>query len=161
MSRWSCVASVMIVCGAWSVAGVRGDESKRVRVLPEGIEWGPGSPKLPAGAQIAVLQGDPSVPGEMYVFRAKLPDGFAVAPHIHPEDENVTVIQGTFMIGFGETRDPEALRACPAGSYVVLPKKDPHFNLIKGETILQFHGIGPYDIIYVDPKDDPSRKAGK
>jgi hypothetical protein len=30
-----------------------------------------------------------------------------------------------------------------------------HYNRMKGETILQFHGIGPYDIHYVDPADDP------
>jgi hypothetical protein len=81
-----------------------------------------------------------SKPGELYVFRASLPDGYAVAPHTHPMDEHVTVIQGTMMLG------------------LTLPSNVPHFNRMKGETILQFHGIGPYDIIYVDAEDDPSRQ---
>ena len=128
-----------------------------VMVLPDDITWGPASPKLPPGAQVAVLVGDPSIPGELYVFRAKLPDGYSVPPHWHPMDENVTVIEGMFTLGFGERVDEAAMRELPAGSYVTLPKEEPHYNRMRGETILQFHGIGPYDIVYVDPDDDPSR----
>lgn len=75
-------------------------------------------------------------------------------------DENVTVISGTFMLGFGERLDRSATRALPAGSYAMLPKKAPHYNVMKGETILQFHGIGPYDSQYMNPADDPTRKSG-
>jgi quercetin dioxygenase-like cupin family protein len=128
-----------------------------VMVLADDITWGPASPKLPPGAQVAVLVGDPSIPGELYVFRAKLPDGYSVPPHWHPMDENVTVIEGMFTLGFGERVDEAAMRELPAGSYVTLPKEEPHYNRMRGETILQFHGIGPYDIIYVNPDDDPSR----
>ena len=128
-----------------------------VMVLADDITWGPASPKLPPGAQVAVLVGDPSIPGELYVFRAKLPDGYSVPPHWHPMDENVTVIEGMFTLGFGERVDEAAMRELPAGSYVTLPKEEPHYNRMRGETILQFHGIGPYDIVYVDPDDDPSR----
>jgi quercetin dioxygenase-like cupin family protein len=91
------------------------------------------------------------------VFRAKLPDGYSVPPHWHPVDENVTVISGVFMLGFGERFDTAETRELRAGSYVMLPKRVPHYNVMKGETILQFHGIGPYDIQYVNPADDPSK----
>ncbi len=127
-------------------------------VLPQEIQWGPASPKLPPGAQMAVLLGDPAAPGELYVFRAKLPDGYMVPPHTHPMDEHVTVIQGTMTVGFGTERDPSQMQELPTGSYVRLPAGEPHYNRMKGETILQFHGIGPYDITYVDPSDDPSRR---
>jgi hypothetical protein len=30
-----------------------------------------------------------------------------------------------------------------------------HFVWIKGETIVQFHGMGPWKIEYVNPADDP------
>lgn len=126
-------------------------------VLPDGVAWGPASPKLPPGAQMAVIFGDPSKPGELYVFRAKLPDGYSVPPHTHPMDEHVTVLQGTMIVGFGEKRDEPSMQELPTGAYVTLPAGVPHFNRMKGETILQFHGIGPYDIDYVDPADDPSR----
>ena len=151
---------LMLVLGGLSAVVSSGDHP-HVLVTPDDVKWGPASPKLPPGAQFAVLLGDPSIPGELYVFRAKLPDGYSVPPHWHPMDENVTVIQGgMFRLGFGERLDTSAMRELPAGSYVTLPKEVPHYNLIEGETILQFHGIGPYDIVYVNPEDDPSRIGG-
>jgi hypothetical protein len=134
-------------------------QQPHVVALPGELKWGPASPKLPPGAQFARIAGDPSKPGVPYVFRAKLPDGFSVPPHWHPMDENVTVISGTFMLGFGKVLDTTATRVLAAGSYSLLPKGMPHFNVVKGETILQFHGIGPYDIRYVNPADDPTRKS--
>jgi quercetin dioxygenase-like cupin family protein len=129
-----------------------------VIALPEGGNWGPASPKLPPGAQFARLVGDPSKPGEPYVFRAKLPDGYSVPPHWHPMDEHVTVIKGVFRIGFGTRIDEGSMRELPAGAYIMLAKETPHYNVMKGETILQFHGIGPYDISYVNAADDRGSK---
>jgi quercetin dioxygenase-like cupin family protein len=130
-------------------------------VAPAEVTWGPASPKLPAGAQFARLLGDPSKPGELYVFRAKLPDGYSVPPHWHPADEHITVIAGTMTLGFGERRDDNTMVELPTGSYAMLPKEAPHYNRMKGETILQFHGVGPYDIVYVNPNDDPSRSSSR
>lgn len=128
-------------------------------VSPDELRWVPAPPKLPPGAQFAVLEGDRSKPGVPYAFRAKLPDGYSVQPHWHTMDENITVIKGVFGFGLGEKFDRAAIRDLPAGSYVMMPKGERHYNLIKGETILQFHGIGPYDINYVNPADDPSGKT--
>jgi quercetin dioxygenase-like cupin family protein len=134
------------------------DEMHReAMVRPDDIKWGPAPAKLPPGAQFAVLDGEPSKPRSLYTFRAKLPDGYSVPPHTHPVDEHITVIQGTILLGMGEKFDRAKLREPPAGSYARLPKGEPHFNLYKGETIVQFHGIGPYDINYVNLADDPSK----
>ena len=140
--------------------GSRGvaQEPAHVIVRPDELTWGPASPKLPVGAQFARVSGDPSKSGEPYVFRAKLPDGYSVPPHWHPMDEHVTVIQGVLGIGFGNAFDAAAIRELAAGSYAMLPKNVPHYNRMKGETILQFHGIGPYDITYVNAADDPSKR---
>ena len=138
--------------------GLAQDQSHIMATLGD-VKWGPASPKLPPGAQIAILVGDLSKPGLPYVFRAKLPDGYSVPPHWHPMDENVTVLQGVFALGFGERVDRASMRDLSAGGYAMLPRAVPHYNVMKGETILQFHGIGPYDITYVDPADDPSRKS--
>ena len=149
------LALAMLASGPFCLA----QEPPHVLVSAADLKWGPASPKLPPGAQFALLAGDPSKPGVPYVFRAKLPDGYSVPPHWHPMDENVTVVSGTFVLGFGERFDKMATRALPAGSYALLPRKVPHYNVMRGETILQFHGIGPYDIQYVNPADDPTGRS--
>src|SRR4051794_35890986 len=118
------------------------------------IKWKDGPPSLPKGAQMTVLEGDPGKEGP-FVFRVKLPDGYRVPPHTHPKMERVTVISGTFHIGIGDKVDEKAGKVMPAGSYGHWPPGMKHFVWTKGETVLQFHGIGPWSIQYVNPADDP------
>jgi hypothetical protein len=117
-------------------------------------EWKAGPPSLPAGAQIAVLEGDPTKPGP-FVFRVKVPDGYRIPLHTHPKTERVTVIQGTFNIGMGDKVDDSKAQAMPTGTYGFWGAGMKHFVFVKGETIVQFHGDGPWVINYVDPKEDP------
>lgn len=128
-----------------------------VMVRPAELKWGPAPPGLPAGAQVAILAGDPNK-AEPFVMRAKLPDGYKVPPHWHPSDENVTVLKGTFMAGKGEKFDAGASEALPTGSFVRMPKEMRHFAWTKGETIIQLHGVGPFKINYVNAADDPRNK---
>jgi quercetin dioxygenase-like cupin family protein len=150
--RAAVLALPLLLLGAGS-----SEQGQHVMTRPAEIEWVPAPPKLPPGAQMAVLDGDPTKAGALFTIRAKLPDGYSVPPHTHPTDEHLTVIQGTILLGMGKSFDRAKLRELPAGSYARLPSTQPHFNLYKGETIIQLHGIGPYDILYVDPADDPSR----
>jgi hypothetical protein len=122
------------------------------------IKWHSGPPSLPKGALMAVLEGDPTREGP-FVFRLKLPDGYRVPPHTHPKTERVTVISGTFHIGMGDRFDPQETQAMPAGTYGYWPAGMTHFVWTKGETVLQFHGMGPWSIRYVNPADDPRSKA--
>ncbi len=147
----------LAICLGTAAGIVVPEESGHVLVPADEVRWGVASPKLPPGAQIAVLSGSPSTPDSHYVFRAKLPDGYGVPPHWHPQDENVTVLQGRLKLGFGERLEEAGMQELASDSFVTLPKEMPHCNRMEGETILQFHGIGPYDIVYVNPADDPSR----
>src|SRR5262249_1829608 len=133
-------------------------DGKHFTFTPDTVKWGPAPPSLPSGAQLAALQGSPSKAGMPYVIRVKMPDGYKVAPHWHPVDENVTVLKGTLMIGPGEKFDEDAAKELPAGSFSHMPKKMRHFAYAKGETIIQVHGIGPFEIPYVNPEDDPRKK---
>lgn len=124
---------------------------------PDSLKWQDGPPSLPKGAKIAVLEGDPGKEGP-FVFRVKVPDGYRIPPHTHPKTERVTVISGQFNIGIGDKFDESALKPMPAGTYGFWEAGMKHFVQIKGETVAQFHGMGPWSIQYVNPADDP-RKA--
>lgn len=130
-------------------------ESEGIKLNPpDALEWKDGPASLPKGAKIAVLEGNPSKEGPV-VFRVKVPDGYRIPVHTHPKTERVTVISGTFNIGMGDTFDKEAAKPMLAGTYGYWEAGMKHFVWIKGETVVQFHGMGPWSIQYVNPKDDP------
>lgn len=135
--------------------------AKHVLVEPDSITWGPPPPSLPPGAQMAVLDGDPSKAGVPFVVRAKLPDGYRVAPHFHPTAENVVVLSGAFLVGMGDTFDESSMKTLGAGGFTKVPKGMHHFAMSKGETVIQVHGVGPFALTYVNPSDDPRGKTTK
>jgi quercetin dioxygenase-like cupin family protein len=150
---------------SWSAAG---DDRKdghpadkdHVVVSADRIKWGPAPPSLPPGAQAALLAGDPTREGSVFTIRFKAPDGYKVPPHWHPADENVTVLKGSLLMGRGEKLDLAAAEEVPAGGFSHMPKGMRHFAVAKGETIIQVHGLGPWDVHYVNPSDDPRKKSG-
>jgi quercetin dioxygenase-like cupin family protein len=123
-----------------------------------GITWGPAPAQMPPGASFALIAGDPSKAGEMYIIRLKGPNGYRVAPHTHPLDEHVTVLKGTFLVGMGEKWDDKAMKAVAAGGHTMAPKETAHFAAFRGETIIEVSGMGPFAMKYVNPEDDPSAK---
>ena len=123
---------------------------------PDAIQWGPAPPFVPAGAKLAVLEGNPMGTG-FYVVRLKMPDGYKVAPHWHPERENVTVISGTLKVGMGDKWDDAKMSLFPAGSFAYLDPSMHHYAGTSGDTTIQISGKGPVKFNYVDAKDDPSK----
>jgi quercetin dioxygenase-like cupin family protein len=83
-------------------------------ISPNDIKWGAAPPSLPAGAQAAVLYGDPGKEG-LFAFRIKTPKDYTIAPHTHPKPEIVTVISGTVRSGMGTTADRAKAQVLPAG----------------------------------------------
>ena len=126
-------------------------------IMSEGdIKWGDAPPTLPAGAKMAVLQGDPGKAG-MYTIRIKAPDGYKVAAHGHPAAEYLTTISGTFNLGTGDKLDETKTTPMAAGTFGSMPAKMHHYAWCKGETEVQVSGMGPFVINYVNPADDPSK----
>lgn len=125
-----------------------------VMMTPGEANWGPAPDMLPAGAQLAVINGDPSGTGA-FTVRAKFPDGYKIPPHWHPQDEAVTVIDGTLLMGMGEQFSEAATKSLGVGSFALMPKGARHFAMAKGDTTVQIHGIGPLAFNYVNASDDP------
>lgn len=134
------------------------DDKKETPALhrPDDLKWQDGPPPLPAGAKFAVLEGDPAKKGP-FVFRVKVPDGYKIPPHTHTKPERITIISGTFHLGMGDTFDMKKGESLPAGTYGTWPAGMKHFVWVKGETVVQFHGDGPWEINYLNPADDPRK----
>src|SRR5205809_3912353 len=83
-------------------------------------QWGPAPPMLPAGAQIAILSGDPGKAAP-YAVRLKFPANYMIPAHSHPTDENVTVLSGSFTIGMGDklVKGAAANKTLTAGGYAM------------------------------------------
>ncbi|MCI0339435.1 MAG: cupin domain-containing protein [Acidobacteria bacterium] len=123
-------------------------------IAPDAIKWQPFIP----GAERATISGDPSKTG-LFVIRIKMQAGLKVPPHLHPTDEHITVLSGKATIGMGERFDLAAGQEIIAGSYVLMPKRMPHFLQAKEETVVQVHGMGPFKVIWVNPADDLTKRA--
>jgi hypothetical protein len=154
------IAAVGLVCGVGVVVtvGAQTASSEKHVFLPDAIPYGPAPAFVVAGAQLAVLEGNPGAASGDYTIRLKMPDGYRIAPHWHPQRENVTVISGTFKVGMGDSFDESKMGAFPAGSFAFLDPDMHHYAMASGEVVVQVHGKSPLQFNYVNPNDDPSRK---
>jgi hypothetical protein len=109
--------------------------------LPEQIPWGPVNA---AGAQSAVVVGDPAKPGFYMVYNKWTKGNHFSRPHFHPNDRYIVVLQGTWWVGSGPKFDPANSTPMPAGSFVTHFAKQVHWDGAKDEdTILLIMGEGP------------------
>ena len=125
---------------------------------PDAIQWGAAPNVLPPGAELSVLEGNPMASGP-YTMRLKMPDGYKIPPHHHLRREHVTVMSGAFKVGMGDTFDAGKMTEFAPGSFAYLEPIAHHYAMAKGETVIQLHGTGPWEIKYVNPADDPRQGA--
>jgi quercetin dioxygenase-like cupin family protein len=112
-----------------------------VIVKPDEIKYQPNPSG--SGPDIAVIYGDPQK-AEFYIIRARFKPGVMSQPHLHPTDRHVTVLSGTWWAGTGKTFDPSKTTPLGAGSYMLHPANEPHFDGAKdAEAIVEIKGIGP------------------
>jgi quercetin dioxygenase-like cupin family protein len=157
MKKTAFLVAAGVVAAASAVASAVTEPMEHKLTAPKDVKWGAGPASLPAGAEAAVLYGDPTKDG-LFAMRLKLPKGYRIAPHTHPKPEIVTVISGTFRVGMGETADQTKAEAMPAGSFIALSPGTAHFAGADEDTVVQLNSTGPWSLTYVNPKDDPRQK---
>ena len=152
MSKSNIALGVMLVMG---FAGTAYAMDEGMFINNGDLKWGDAPPMLPKGAKLAVLNGDPSKPGP-FTVRLSLPANYKLAPHLHAQAENLTIISGEFYIGMGDKADAKAAHELKAGGYHYLPATQHHYAFTKAPTVVQIGGEGPFNITYIDPKDNPA-----
>jgi quercetin dioxygenase-like cupin family protein len=109
------------------------------------------------GGRIVNVFGDPTK-AEAIVLRVKFPPHFKVPPRTHPYSEVVTVLSGTYWNGMGD--DMEKGVMLKPGSVFVLPANHVHRTWTTDEEVVfQINFTGPGGITFINPADDPRKKA--
>jgi quercetin dioxygenase-like cupin family protein len=145
-----CPLAISTLAAALALHGVSGAKAAEVKsgnaeakaVTPTEMTWGSqGGLALPGMEQVNLV-GSPSEPGP-YTLRLKFPAGYKLAPHVHPDSREVTILSGTWYTGYGEKFDPTALKALPAGSFYTEPANVAHFVEVREPVVIQVSGTGP------------------
>lgn len=140
--RWRDLAIVLVSIATVSTAGAAElNPAALAYKLPDQIPWGPVNA---AGAQSAVVLGDPTKPGFYMVYNKWTKGNHFSRPHFHPNDRFIVVLQGTWWVGTGPKFDPANTVAMPAGSFVTHFAKQVHWDGAKDEdAVLLIMGEGP------------------
>lgn len=114
------------------------------------------TPALP-GAKIAVIEG-PLNEAKPFILRLRFPANYKIAPHFHSAIEHVTVIRGEFVMAVAEKAGQGKEAKLRPGDVAIMQPKTPHYAYTTKETEVQVHGVGPWTLTFVDPKDDPRKQ---
>jgi hypothetical protein len=113
--------------------------------------------KNPDGSQFIYLVGHPDKPG-LFILLAKDIPGYKNLPHYHNNAVFVTLLNGTFNVGYGNTFDRKNAIKTKAYNFLVNPPDVVHFEWTETGATTQIIGIGPWKTIYVDEKGKPQNK---
>jgi quercetin dioxygenase-like cupin family protein len=155
-ATYSIVSALLLAAGVVvaTASTPQAQDPHHTVVTADAVTWGPAPPSLPPGAAAAALLGSPAKEGP-FVLRLKFPAGFIVPPHRHSKDEFVVLLSGRLTIQSGEQVDRASLKALPPGTFIHLPAGMAHYLWAETESVVQINGVGPFDVTYIDPEDDP------
>jgi mannose-6-phosphate isomerase-like protein (cupin superfamily) len=121
-----------------------------VTTTPEAMVWVT-PPGATDGRQRAVIYGDPDKGSAFWTYRVRTTGPIRVEAHMHPVDEFITVLQGTWFLGVGDVFDIAGLKAYPQGSFVRIPAGARHYVATgEGVTIIQSSGSGQFRTEFFD-----------
>ena len=137
------------------IARAQGIATVPTVIRPTNIVWQPGPPTLEPGSQGAVLAGNPSQPGP-FTLRVRLPAKYRIAPHRHPVEERLTVLSGTLCFAATTATNVAPDTACIGpGTFRLMPANVVHSDWAPVAVEYQIEALGPFDLTYVNPSDDP------
>jgi len=122
------------------------------------IPWGPCPEWMPAGCELAVIQGDPEEPNADVLFRLK--PGSTVPEHYHTSAERMVLLSGVLQVDY----EGQAPVTMTPGIYAYGPAKLPHETHCLGEPgdsdcILFIAFEEPVDAIAGMPPQIPDAEA--
>ncbi len=137
-------------CGQPQIGDAQFPEGSVQRVvLAQDVNWAPCPANLPAGCEIAVLEGDPQGPG-LFTVRFRVSEAFVMPPHTHPKDERVTVLSGRVAVAFGEDALRADAKTFGPGDYYVNARGAVHSVWVDEPSVIQITGVGPWEAHFVD-----------
>ncbi|HET7221186.1 MAG TPA: cupin domain-containing protein [Vicinamibacterales bacterium] len=158
ITRVLTVRSAALALTATFAAASLAAQTSHILVPADKVQWAPAPPALPAGAEIAVLEGNPAEKGAV-TLRLRFPANYNIPPHWHSMTERVTVLSGALNVGMGDTLDRSGSQRLDPGGFVSLPAKMHHFAWTASPTVVQISLEGPFDIFYVKSTDNPQPPA--
>lgn len=147
------LAGFALLAPASAAQGADGAGASMSPVVESSLAWSDVDlPGFLPGMRLSVVHGDPESAGP-YTLRLAFPDGYRFPPHWHPQPENLTVLSGTFFVAMGSKADDSRLKEYAPGDFIWMPPEKPHFGEVRGETIVQLHGVGPFQIHVVEGQE--------
>lgn len=113
------------------------------------IAWKPCPSNLPAGCEMAVLEGNPQA-ADLFAVRFRFKEDFALPPHTHPKEERVTVLQGEMSVAFGLGAVREDANTFGPGDYYVNARDAIHAVWAQASSEIQITGVGPWEAHFVE-----------
>lgn len=158
MTKWTGLAAAAAISAMALLPGIAVAQQSahpHAFATAKDLKWND-TPALP-GAKLAVIEG-PLNEAKPFMMRIKFPANYKVAPHFHSAIEHVTVISGEFVMGVGERFEQGKGTALKPGDVGIMQPKSPHYAYTTKATEIQVHGVGPWTLTFVNPKDDPRNK---
>ena len=152
-NRFASVCWAVIASTALAVP-LRGQDQKKSAdanniVHARDLKWTP----IMKGCDLAIVSGNPDADGKPFVLQIRCADGTIIPAHLHPTDEHLAVLAGTFLVGMGDKFDKTKLQPMNVGDFIITPHDMRHFAMVKGENSVQIHGLGPFKVNWVNPAE--------
>ena len=142
-------SAAILVSTQISAVDLMSDKALVLSIDDKSLQWGPGPEFIPAGCEIAVLQGNPAENNADVFF--KVPGDFHIPYHWHNSQERMVLVSGELEVKY----DNHEWSVIKAGNFAYGPAKLPHEAYCrKGDPCVLYIGfVSPVDAIPVEKKE--------